>query len=97
MKNGKVCIKVYFNPKNYPLVIDDAERSGKRHRGLQLYTQKEHGFADEKVANTDGVGRFLKFCWQYWREHESDRLRMAAEIAEREKQLLAEKKRLGLL
>lgn len=94
---NKICVKVYFNSKTFPEVIKDAEQTGKRRRGLQNFTQKEHGFADEMVSNTDGISRFLKFCWQYWKEHETDRLRKAIELAEREKQLLEEKKRLGIV
>lgn len=92
----KIRAKVYFNEKSFALVAGDAEKAGKRRGGLQLFTQKEHGFAHERVANTDGVSKFLKFTWQYWREHESDRLLQAAELARQEKELFEKKKKLGV-
>lgn len=95
-KEKKICVKVYFNRKSFQAVALDAEKSGKRRGGLQLFTQKPHGFGHELVSNTDGISRFLKHCWAYWREHEKERLEQATALAQRERELQAEKKKLGI-
>lgn len=93
----KICVKVYFNPKSFQAVANDAEKSGKRARGLQLFTQKPHGFAHELVSNTDGIGRFLKHAWLYWQEHEKERLEQAVALAQEERELAERKKKLGMV
>ncbi|MFH1520057.1 MAG: hypothetical protein ABID61_00255, partial [Candidatus Micrarchaeota archaeon] len=65
--------------------------------GLKLYTQKKDGFADQTQPNTDGISKFLKYCAEYWAEHESERMIRAAQLMEQEKQLQKEKKKLGLI
>lgn len=92
----KICIKVYFNAKNFPEIAKDAEKAGKRRGGLQLFTQKEHGFGHERVSNTDGIGKFLKFCWHYWQETERHRFEKAAELAKKEEELKKEREKLGI-
>jgi len=92
----KICIKVYFNQKNFPEVAKDAEKAGKRRGGLHLFTLKEHGFANQMVSNTDGIGKFLKFCWRYWQETERHRFEKAAELAKREQEIRAEREKLGV-
>jgi hypothetical protein len=92
----KIRAKVYFNEKQFQAVALDAEKAGKRRGGLQLFTQKAHGFANERVANTDGISKFLKHCWKYYVEHEADRLAAAAELAQRRKALEEEAKRKGI-
>lgn len=92
----KICIKVYFNQKNFPEIARDAEKAGKRRGGLQLFTLKEHGFANERVSNTDGIGKFLKFCWHYWQETERHRFEKAADLAKREQEIRAEREKLGV-
>jgi len=92
----KIRVKVYFNPKTFAEVAKDAEKAGKRRGGLQLFTQKEHGFGHERLSNTDGISKFLKFCWRYWQETERHRFEKAAELAKREEELRQEKARLGL-
>ena len=52
---------------------------------------------NEQVSNTDGMSRFLKHTWQYWRDHEKERLEQAAALAERERTLQADKKKLGII
>ena len=97
MKNeNKICVKVYFNKDTFQAVALDAEKAGKRRGGLLLFTAKEHGFENEKISNTDGISRFLKHCWGYWRDHEKERLEQAAALAERERALQAEKRKLGI-
>lgn len=96
-KAKKICVKCYFNEQSFASVVADAEKAGKRRRGLQLFTQKEHSIGDVRVSNTDGISRFLKYCWQYWKEHESDRLREIAEVKETERQIQERKKRLGVV
>ena len=92
----KICVKVYFNPKNFPEIAKDAEKAGKRRGGLQLSTLKEHGFANERIANTDGISKFLKFCWQYWVETERHRFEKTVELAKREQEIKEERSRLGV-
>ena len=60
----KICVKVYFALHDYLDVIASAERAGFRRGGLIPFIQKPHGFNGEKVANTDGISRFLKECWR---------------------------------
>ena len=93
---NKICVKVYFNAKTFAEIAKDAEKCGKRRGGLLLFTQKEHGFAHEKVANTDGISKSLKFYWRYWQETERHRLERAAELAKREQELKEERERLGI-
>lgn len=78
-----VCIKVYLNPKLYAEMATLAEKSGNRRVGLPLYTQKKHGFADEKLANTDGIARFLKMTAEYWKEHQQELDKIEKEVKER--------------
>ena len=82
-----VCVKVYFNEQDFAEIAKFAEKAGKRRVGLQLYTQKPHGFADEKLANTDGIARFLKMAANYWAEHRVE-LEQKAESIKREKERL---------
>jgi hypothetical protein len=67
-----VCVKVYFNEPDFAEVAKLAEKAGKRRVGLSLYTLKPHGFADEKLANTDGIARFLKMAANYWKAHQAE-------------------------
>ncbi len=94
IKGGKVCVKVYFNEQSFAEIVALAEKSGIRHRGLKLYTKKANGFADEVLANTDKIAKFLKFTAQYWNEHEAERFAKLAELAEQERKIAAEKARL---
>lgn len=94
--NRKIRVKVYFNLKSFQAVAQDAEKAGKRRGGLLLFTQRSHGLAGETVSNTDGISKFLKYCWEYWRENEHVRVQQVAEILRKEKELQEEKKRLGL-
>jgi hypothetical protein len=95
-KVKKICVKCYFNPETFKAIAIDAEAAGKRRGGLLLFTQKSHGFAQEQVSNTDGISRFLKHCWAYWREHETERLQEAAKIAEDERGIAERKRKLAL-
>ncbi len=95
-KRNDVCIKVYLSQAEFKEMTDQAEKAGKRRRGLILHTQKKNGFAGQTVANTDGLSKFFKYCVAYWREHESERMARAAQIIQQEKQLQEEKKKLGL-
>ena len=96
-KRKDVCVKVYLNQAEFSEMAGQAEKVGKRRRGLILHTQKKNGFAGQTVANTDGLSKFLKYCAAYWKEHESERMSRATEILRQEKQLQEEKKRLGLM
>jgi len=96
----KICIKVYFNPTNFPIAAGIAEKMKKRRGGLQLFTQKKHGLAGQQVANTDGIGRALKAALWAWDKNEASRLEKAAEFARREENLRKEREdaeRAGLI
>lgn len=84
-QKDKVTVKVYFNPKTFLEVAELAEKAGYRRRGLQLYTQKKHGFADEKVANTDGISKFLKSLIVYWKKNEAQRMERKADLLKQKK------------
>lgn len=82
-----VCVKVYFSEEDFAEVAKLAEKAGNRRVGLSLYTQKPHGFADEKLANTDGVARFLKMAAGYWQEHQSELDVIEADVKEKREYL----------
>ncbi len=44
--------------------------------------------ADEWLANTDGIGKFLKSCYEYWKKAEPLRLDALAEVEDRSRNLL---------
>lgn len=89
-------VKVYLTDKLFAEIIEQAEKAGFRRKGLLAYTQKKHGFADEKVANTDGIAKFMKYCYSYWKDSEYKRHEEALRIAQQEKELAEKKARLGL-
>ncbi len=96
-KRNDICVKVYFNKDAFKEIAEKAEKAGKRHRGLKLYTQKKDGFAGQLEPNRDGISKFLKYCASYWEEHESERMSKAAELIKQERHIQEEKKRLGIL
>lgn len=55
--------------------------------GIPIKKQKPHGLADEWVANTDGIGKLLKNCYDYWKKNEPERLRALAEVQEEQRKL----------
>jgi hypothetical protein len=95
-KKGITQVRVYFNQAELTAIAKDAEGAGKRRVGLLLQTQKPHGLDGETQANTDGISRFLKHTWTYWKEHQADRLEAAARIARERAALEAEAKKLGV-
>lgn len=95
-KKGIVQVRVYFNQAELAAIAKDAEGAEKRRVGLLLQTQKPHGLDGETQANTDGIGPFLKHTWAYWKEHRAERLEAAAEVARKQRELDAEKKKLGV-
>lgn len=98
MAKGKsVCVKVYLNQELFAEMAQEAEKAGKRRKGLLLFTQKEHGFSHEKVANTDGLAKYMKFCHNYYKDHYADRLREQAELEQREKEIQELKKQKGFI
>lgn len=55
--------------------------------GIPTKKQKPHGLANEWVANTDGIGKLLKNCYDYWKKNEPERLRELAELQEEQRKL----------
>ncbi len=96
VKGNSVCIKVYLKPELFAEMVLEAEKAGIRRKGLLLYTQKPHGFMEDKLANTDGIAKYLKFCHKYRKESEVHILEEAAELARQEKEIAERKKQLGL-
>lgn len=75
----KICVKVYFNPANFPRAARIAEAMEKRRGGLQLFTQKPHGLDGELLSNTDGIAKALKSALWYWEENGAERMVKQAE------------------
>lgn len=96
-QGNSVKVKIYLNPGLYLEVIEEAEKAGIRRKGLPPYTQKPHGFANEKRANTDKIAKYLKFCHRYRKEHEAVLLEEAANLARQEKEIADKKKKLGIV
>ncbi len=90
-EKGLFRVGVYFNETGITTLIKDAEKAGFRRVGLPAKIQKPHGMADEWLANTDGLAKFLKNCWEYWRKAEPERLEALAktqkEFAEIQKKM----------
>lgn len=78
-QKGLVRVQVYFGKEDFLSIIKDAERAGKRRVGLLPFVKKEHGFSNEEHSNSDGISKFLKFAWHYWKETEFLRLEQQAE------------------
>jgi len=96
MAQGKsVKVRMYLKPELFAEVAQEAEKAGKRKKGLLLYTQRAHGFATEKDANTDGIAKFFKHCYDYWRAHEAQRLQELAEVTRQEHELAERRKKLS--
>lgn len=95
-KSVKVCVKCYFNKQDFEAIAADAVKAGVRHGGLQTWVQKKNGLADERVANTDKIPKFLKFIWRSWQQTATLRLAKAAELAKKEQELKEERAKLGI-
>ena len=78
-EKGLFRVAIYFNEADLSAIAKDAEKAGKRTVGIPIKRQKPHGMADEWLANTDGIGRFLKTCYDYWKTEEPRRLEALAE------------------
>lgn len=97
MKHYKgICVKVYLKSQDFSDVAKWAEKAGKRRMGLLLFTQKKNGMAEEKLANTDGLSAYFKLCHDSYKAGEAERTVKLAEIQKKEKELEAEKAKLGL-
>lgn len=86
-KYAGVCVKVYMSQEDFQAYAKLAERAGKRRVGLLLYTQKPKGFANEKLANTDGIARFLKMAGEFWGEHQDELEAEAKKLREDQERL----------
>lgn len=94
-KIGIVRVSVYFGMAELTAIAQDAEKAGLRRVGIPVRIQKPNGFADEWLANTDGIGRFLKQTYEYYKRHEADRLFEASKLAEARAQLEEKEKELA--
>lgn len=91
---GLFRVSIYFNENDLALVVKDAEKAGFRRVVVPVKIQKPHGLPDEWLANTDGVGRFLKNCYDYWKKTAPERLKELAETERQLKELSAKKEAL---
>ncbi len=91
-----ICIKIYLKPEAFAEIAQDAEKAGIRRKGLLLYTAKRNGFAGEQLANTDAIGKYLKFTAKYYQEHEADRMAEAAKAAQELKAAQDKARKLGV-
>lgn len=96
-KQKAICIKTYWLEEKFLEIAADAEQAGIRRKGLPAYTQKKNGFADEKLANTDRIAAFLKYCYEEYKRNRAKRLEEEAQIIAEEQRLLERKKKLGIL
>lgn len=96
-KEKPICVKTYWTEENFLEIIAAAEQAGIRRKGLSAFTQKKHGFKDERLANTDKIGAFLKHCYEYYMRSEPKRLEEIAHLLEEEKKIQERKKKLGLV
>ena len=78
------CVKVYFKPEEFLRVINGAVGGRFRGVGLFPYLQVAHSWGDEKRANTDGIAKFLKFCFAEYEKSAGRRADVLAEIAREE-------------
>lgn len=95
-RKGLIQVRVYLNKTEFKEMAADAESTKHRRVGLLLETAKPHGMAGETYSNTDGLSRFLKHTWGYWKEHQAERLEKAAELARRERELEQDKAKLRI-
>lgn len=91
---GLFRVAIYFNEKDLQAIVKDTEKAGFRRVGIPLKVQKPHGLPDEWLANTDGVGRFLKTCYDYWKKTAPERLKQLAETERQIRELSAKKEAL---
>jgi len=94
-QKGLFRVSLYFNEPELTSMALEAERLHFRTVGIPIKKQKPNGFANEWLANTDGVGKLLKYCYAYWKDAEPKRLEELAEISRQKKELEAKEKRLG--
>jgi hypothetical protein len=97
MKKGYkgACVQVYLNEKRFAEEAKRAEKAGKRRGGSILYRQLEHGFSNQKVANTKGLAKYYKMCSDYWQEHEAERLQEEAMLKAEKQRIEEELKKRG--
>ena len=93
-EKGITRVAVYLGEEDLTPMAQAAEKLGLRRVGLPTQKQKEHGFAGEWQANTDGISLLLKYCYAYWAREEPKRLKRLAEIAQERARLDAEEKEL---
>ena len=84
----KICVKVYLNEPEFLDWIKKSEDAGIRPRGLKPFRVKPKGFADERIANTKGLVKFIKKrLFPFWLDGEETRKIKEAEILEGAKKL----------
>lgn len=88
---------VYFNPTTFKAVCEDAVKAGKRAVLLLPQKQKAHDFSGKMVWQRKGIGKFLKHCWKYWKDHEAELLEQKAAVLKEQRELDEKAKKLGMM
>ncbi|MFA5412856.1 MAG: hypothetical protein WC350_05935 [Candidatus Micrarchaeia archaeon] len=84
----KICVKVYLNEPEFIEWTKLAEDAGTRSRGLKPFKLKPHGFADERLANTKGLVKFIKkVVMPNWKDGEKERTAAKIRLHEEAKKL----------
>lgn len=95
-EKGLFRVAVYFNEADLTTLVKEAERLRFRRVGIPVKILKPHGFADEWLANTDGIAKTLKYYAAYYKEHEAERTAELAKVQAEEKALAERKAKLGI-
>lgn len=85
--SSKVQVRVYFDDDGFTDVVEWAEKSGFRRKGLFLYVPKKKDDPDgPKRPNTKGLAKFLHRCFDEYKLTDGERtVKMAQLQAEKER------------
>lgn len=76
-------VKVYLSTEDFTEVCKLAESAGVRRVGLPAFTQKKHGFADQKQPNRDGLSKFFKLATEFYKSYKTELEIEAKELKKR--------------
>ena len=92
-----VQVKVYFTEEEFAEIVRQAQIAEIRPLSLKPKVVKEHGGAEEYAWNTKYISKFMKYCVDQWKEGAAERAVKKAEWEARQKALLDEGKKLGVI
>ena len=96
-KKNIIRIAVYLNETEMTIMAREAEKLKFRRLGIPIKKHPTKELSEDWVANGDGISRYLKYCHNYYIEHEAERTSKLADLLAREKALKEEKEKLGVL